>query len=84
MSCNSTHHACNPLGVCLRVIVNEKPLNLEKTTSIVLSVILINLCKKYINSVKCALTLYLNLRGVSPCRVLGRNFMCTLYIDREV
>ena len=28
-----------PLGVCLRVIVNEKPLNLEKTTSSVLSVL---------------------------------------------
>ena len=27
-----------PLGFCLRVIVNEKPLNLEKTTSSVLSV----------------------------------------------
>ena len=32
-----------PLGVRLRVIVNETPLNLEKTTSSVLSVILINL-----------------------------------------
>ena len=32
-----------PLGVCLRVIVNKKPLNLEKTTSSVLSVSLINL-----------------------------------------
>ena len=29
-----------PLGSCLRVIVNEKPLNLEKTTSSVLSVLL--------------------------------------------
>jgi len=28
-----------PLGFCLRVIVNKKPLNLEKTTSGVLSVI---------------------------------------------
>ena len=31
------------LGLCLRVIVNEKLLNLEKTTSSVLSVLLINL-----------------------------------------
>ena len=30
-----------PLGFCLRVIVNEKPLNLEKTTSGVLSVLLL-------------------------------------------
>ena len=30
-----------PLGFCLRVIVNLKPLNLEKTTSIVLSVFLL-------------------------------------------
>ena len=30
-----------PLGFCLRVIVNEKPLNLEKTTSSVLSVLLL-------------------------------------------
>ena len=28
-------------GFCLRVIVNEKPLNLEKTTSSVLSVLLL-------------------------------------------
>ena len=32
-----------PLGFCLMVIVDEKPLNLEKTTSSDLSVILINL-----------------------------------------
>ena len=32
-----------PLGFCLRVIVNETYINLEKTTSIVPSVILINL-----------------------------------------
>ena len=30
-----------PLGFCLRVIVDEKPLNLEKTTSSVLSVLLL-------------------------------------------
>ena len=30
-----------PLGFCLRVIVNEKLLNLEKTTSSVLSVLLL-------------------------------------------
>ena len=30
-----------PLGFCLRVIVNKKPLNLEKTTSSVLSVLLL-------------------------------------------
>ena len=30
-----------PLGFCLRVIVNEKPLILEKTTSSVLSVLLL-------------------------------------------
>ena len=29
------------LGFCFRVIVNEKPLNLEKTTSSVLSVLLL-------------------------------------------
>ena len=34
-----------PMGFCLKVIVNENPLNLEKTTSIVLSVLLI-LCTK--------------------------------------
>ena len=28
-----------PVGFCLRVIVNEKPINLEKATSSVLSVI---------------------------------------------
>ena len=33
-----------PLGFCLRVIVNEKPLNLEKTTSSVLSVLLLIKC----------------------------------------
>ena len=32
-----------PLGSCLRVIVNEKPPNLEKTTPSVLTVILIKL-----------------------------------------
>ena len=36
-SCNSTRHARN----YLRVIVNEKPKNLEKTTSSVLSVLLL-------------------------------------------
>ena len=30
-----------PLGFCLRVIVNENPLNLEKTTSSGLSVLLL-------------------------------------------
>ena len=30
-----------PLGFCLRIIVNEKPLNLEKTTSSALSVLLL-------------------------------------------
>ena len=30
-----------PLGYCFRVIVNEKPLNLEKTTTSVLSVLLL-------------------------------------------
>ena len=30
-----------PLGLCLRVIVNEKPLNFEKSTSSVLSVLLL-------------------------------------------
>ena len=33
-----------PLGFYLRVIVNETHINLEKTTSSVISVILINLC----------------------------------------
>jgi len=33
-----------PVDICLWVIVNEKPLNLEKTTSSVISVLLINLC----------------------------------------
>ena len=32
-----------PLGLCLMVIVNEKPLNLEKTTFSVISVMLIDL-----------------------------------------
>ena len=32
-----------PLGFCFRVFVNEKPLNLEKTISSVISVIVINL-----------------------------------------
>ena len=35
------------LGVCPRVIVNENPLNLEKTTSSVLSVISINLWQEH-------------------------------------
>ena len=30
-----------PLGFCLRVVVHEKPQNLEKTTSSVLSVLLL-------------------------------------------
>ena len=30
-----------PLSFCLRVLVNEKPLNLKKTTSSVLSVLLL-------------------------------------------
>ena len=30
-----------PVGLCHRVIVNEKPLNLERTTSCVLSVLLL-------------------------------------------
>ena len=30
-----------PLGLCLRTIVNEAPLNLEKTTASVLSVLLL-------------------------------------------
>jgi len=30
-----------PLGFCLRVIVNANPLNLEKTTSSVISVLLV-------------------------------------------
>ena len=34
------------LGICLKVIVNEKPLNLEKTTSSVLSVLLL-ICNLY-------------------------------------
>ena len=33
-----------PLGVCPSVIVNEKPLNLEKTTSSFLSALLFYLC----------------------------------------
>ena len=38
LSCNLSGMHVTPLGFCLRVIVNEKPLNLEKTTSSVLSV----------------------------------------------
>ena len=34
-------HAFTPLGFCLRVIVNKNPLNFEKTTSSVLSVLLL-------------------------------------------
>ncbi len=41
LSCNSTRHACNSFGLCIRVIVNEKPLNLEKTGSSVISVLLL-------------------------------------------
>ena len=42
--------ACATLGFCPRVIVNEKPPNLEKTTSSVLSILLIIYgvnCKHY-------------------------------------
>ena len=42
LSCNLTRHAqITPLDFCLRVIVNEQPLNLKKTTSSVLSVLLL-------------------------------------------
>jgi len=41
----STPTTRNFFGFCLRVIVNETHLNLLKTTSSVLSVILINLCE---------------------------------------
>ena len=41
LSCNSTLPARNSFGLCLRVIVNQKPLNLEMTTSSVLSVLLL-------------------------------------------
>ena len=40
----STPTTSNALGLCLRVIMNEKHIYLEKTTSSVLSGILINLC----------------------------------------
>ena len=40
----STPTTSNALGLCLRVIMNEKHKHLEKTTSSVLSGILINLC----------------------------------------
>ena len=44
------------LGFCLRVIITEKHIHLEKTTSSVLSVILINFCSKSSNEViKCRL-----------------------------
>ena len=50
LSCNSTERESvlhrlrvTPLSFCLRLIVNENPQNLEKTTSSVLSVILIYL-----------------------------------------
>ena len=36
-----------PLGFCLRVIMNENPLNLEKMTSSVLSVLLLIYDGKY-------------------------------------
>ncbi len=35
------HMGVTPLGFCLRVIVNETPLNIEKTTSSVISVLLL-------------------------------------------
>ena len=42
LSCNLTGHAqITPLDFCLRVIVKEQPLNLKKTTSSVLSVLLL-------------------------------------------
>ena len=41
-----------PLGFCLRVIVNEKPLNLKKTTFSVLFVILIDLKYLYYQNQK--------------------------------
>ena len=41
---------------CLRVIVNEKPLNLEKTTSSVLSVFVINLCAKLYAFQRCKMS----------------------------
>ena len=47
-----------PLGFCLRVIVNENPLNLEKTTSSVL--LLINLCFKLSEAHICSSTEFPN------------------------
>jgi len=41
LSFNSMLSVWNSFGHCLRVIVNETPLNLEKTTSSVLSVLLL-------------------------------------------
>ena len=41
LSCNSRSMRVTPLGFCLRIIVNEKPLNLEKKTFSVLSVLLL-------------------------------------------
>ena len=56
----------HPLGLCLRVIVNEKPQNLKKTTSSVLSVLLLiyvpaqplrrtvpGICFRLLNIVRC-------------------------------
>ena len=41
LSCNLTRHTRNSFGHCFGVIVNDKPLNLEKTTLRVLSVFLL-------------------------------------------
>ena len=46
-----------PLGICFRFIVNEKTLNVKKTTSSVLSVLLFNLCMQVTLTQK---LLYLN------------------------
>ena len=66
-----------PLGLCLRVIVNKKPQNHEKTKSSVLSVLLLiygtTLCNK-LSTVRCKLSsLYFELYALR----------CTLYIQGE-
>ena len=40
-TCRSTRHARNSFGLLPQVFVNEKPLNVKKTTSSVLSVLLL-------------------------------------------
>ena len=63
------------LGFCLRVIVNENLINLEKTTSSVLAVILINLCVK--------LTLWLQLRSFTKRHLNCFKLFVQVYLKKK-